>query len=195
MRITLLTLAIGIVLSSVAIGQSNSQLGVKAGVGFADYYGSMVDDVDNITSFTAGVYSSYNLFGSLHLQPEALFVLKGANGNFKLDPDRYEKINVGYLQIPLLAKYLVVEGEGLSAGLLVGPAFSFKLFENSTVTEGQINLFETEAKSQELSMLGGVTVEIDRITVDLRFDLGLSDAFDRTNARNRVVSAMIGYSF
>lgn len=195
MRITLLTITIGLVLSSTAFGQSNNQFGVKAGVGFADYYGSMVDDVDNITSFTAGVYSSYSLIGGLQIQPELLFVIKGATGDFTLDPDRYEDFNAGYIQVPLLIKYLVLEGDGFNAGLIAGPAFAFKVYDNSTVSSGQINLFETELKGQEFSMLGGLTVEIERFTVDLRLDLGLSDAFDRTNARNRVISAMIGYSF
>jgi len=195
MRITLLTITIGLLLSSTAFGQINDKIGVKAGVGFANYYGSMVDDVEYITSFTAGVYSSYNLIGNLKFQPEILFTSKGASGDFTLDPDKYEDINVGYIQIPLLAKYLVLESDGVSAGVMVGPAFAFKIFDNATTLENHMNLFEAEARSQEISMLGGLTLEIERFTVDLRLDIGLSDTFERTNARNRVLSAMIGYSF
>lgn len=195
MRSILLTITIGLLLSSTVLGQINDKFGVKAGVGFANYYGSMVDDVDYTTSFSVGVYSSYNLIGNLQFQPEILFISKGASGDFTLDPDKYEDINVGYIQVPLLAKYLVVESDGVSAGLMAGPTFAFKVFDNATTLEGHMNLFEAEAKSQEFSLLGGFTIEIERFTVDLRLDFGLSDAFERTNARNRVLSAMIGYSF
>lgn len=193
MRISLLTLAIGLMLSSVALGQSN-QFGIKAGVGFANYYGNMVEGADNFTSINLGVYSSYHLVGSVHLQPELLFVTKGATGEFMIDPDRYEEFNVGYIQIPILIKYIVVEGDGLNAGLMGGPAFAFNVYESSTPSSNHVNLFETEA-NKEFSLVGGIIAEMNRFAVDLRLDLGVSDAFNRTNARNRLVSANVSYSF
>src|SRR5690606_3564388 len=96
------------------------------GANFANQYGDDFPDVDKegITSYHAGLVSEIKLFDSFAIQPELLYSTQGATYKNAVAEFKNE---LGYLSIPVLAKFYLSK----SLSLEVGPQASFLLSERN----------------------------------------------------------------
>lgn len=178
--------------------------GLKAGISVSDFYGNDADGSDARAGFSGGLFLNYRFNDYWALQPEVLFRTKGADLESGLTgengPTEYE---LGYLTIPVLAKFYIPVGSPLRPNLYAGPDVGFKLYGDANDRDIDNQLKDTEfglAFGAGLDYnLGSDPVQFIRtVGLDLRYTLGLTNIFDtpeESEARNGVFSAALFLGF
>lgn len=178
--------------------------GIKGGVNVAEH--SFVDqgvtiDRDAINGFTLGAVLEVGLGGNIFLQPEALFIQKGS----ELDlPSLGEKINLNYLDIPILLKLKLINSNLFNINLLGGPSFGLALNGEETIGSETIDINfggDNGLKRFDLGIHagGGVGVNLGSIGVfgDVRYLFGISDISGDNNReiKNQGLNISVGLMF
>ncbi|HLR25723.1 MAG TPA: porin family protein [Fodinibius sp.] len=179
--------------------------GLKGGVNIATMYGDEVHDADVRAGFTGGLFLNYRFTPNWSIQPEVLFSMKGADLDQGLTgEDGGADYEIGYLEIPILAKYTFTTNSMVKPYLNAGPQIGFALWGDSNGRD----LDDDQLKDAEfaLAMGGGIDLAvasspedfIQTVGLDLRYTLGLTDAFDVSGdpeARNHAFLAAITVGF
>lgn len=217
-------LAIGIALGCLNSVQAQEiTFGVKAGPQLSGFLGNISESKSIVTAF-GGVYANIELSEKIFLQPELLYSFQGAKSSMKvggLGLDDYadldERIDLSYINIPIMFQYAVTK----NARLEIGPQLGIRLkaegegeitvisgFDEGVIKE-IIDLKEnTEAIDLGLNV-GGVYMLDNGLNFTLRYSLGLrtigktndmSDFLDTLHSKlqdskNSVLSLGIGYTF
>ncbi|MBB4804347.1 hypothetical protein HNP37_004434 [Flavobacterium nitrogenifigens] len=162
------------------------KLGVKAGVNFASQTGDAFPEQDfdkeGITSFHAGLVAELKLLEKFSIQPELLYSTQGAN--YKEAGQEF-KNKLGYLSIPVMAKFYLTK----SVSLEVGPQASFLLSEK--------NDFDVKnAETFDFGLNAGLGLKItEGLFVQARYGLGLTEASKTADIKNSVVQLSAGFMF
>jgi hypothetical protein len=204
-RISALALAVFALAGSAAA--QDMQFGVKGGLSLAKFGGEDNDlgdvEPDIRTGVAAGAFLSFPLGDRVSLQPEALFVQKGAA--YALE-DIDATLKVDYVEVPLFLKARL-GGDGIRPYLLAGPYVGFRVKaegegevddENTNVTD-----LEDETKSTDYGVTGGVGVEFGSdgaFLLEARYTRGLTsvDAREEEEANDIKNSAwlfLVGFRF
>jgi len=130
------------------------------------------------------------------LQGEVFYSGQGFERNIPLTAN--ETINytnkADYIQVPLLAKFYIVEGLSIAAG----PQFGFKVNEkveyNSSAVVGSI---ETDnLKTFDFQGTGGLEYKFGNgLLIQGRYSYGFSDLVKDNNIHTSVFTAGLGYMF
>lgn len=172
-------------LAVFGVNYSNAQglsFGVKAGVNFATFTGDDSAEANGLTSFHVGGVVNIGITEKFSVQPELLYSAQGTDsnlGDFRLD----------YINVPVLAKFMVAGGLSVEAGPQIGFLTSAKL-------EGE-NIKEF-VKSNDLTGLLGLGYKLgDNLNFAARYNFGLSNIADNLDAdlKNGVFQLSIGYMF
>ena len=174
------------VVSSVgaAFGQVQVALGLKAGANISKFDDA---DVDNLTSFHAGAFGLFK-FTKIGIQPELLFSQQGAT--VKEAGENFD-FKTAYVAIPVMVKLYLIGGLNLQAG----PQFGFL---TKADLEGQGDI-KDKLKGSDLSANVGLGWDLPfGLTVDARYNIGLSDIGDDTDyfdeaVKSRVIQISLGY--
>ncbi|WP_461532288.1 porin family protein [Sinomicrobium sp.] len=160
-------LAIAAVIGFAFFGNAqNLHFGAKGGVNFA----SISDvDADGRTGFHLGLVGEVGL-GKFSIQPEVLYSAQGL-----------KDLNLDYLNIPVLAKYYVVQ----NFSLMAGPQFGFNTKDDDI----------SEIKSFDMGGAVGVEYKIGSLFAQARYNFGLSDVADGGSGKNSVFQISLGYLF
>ena len=135
--------------------QGTFSLQPKAGFALSSVSG---DGTNFKPGFTAGLEGQYQINNWFGLSAGALYTTAG----YKLKDDGDYKLNTGYVNIPVMAKFYVTKGLSLNAGLQLG--------------------FMTSAKLSDVQLLGGKSdVDIKDICNKTDFTIPLSIAYEFTN--------------
>ncbi|KLT70897.1 MULTISPECIES: porin family protein [Flavobacterium] len=163
------------------------QLGVKAGVNFANQTGgTSIDaggfDKEGITSYHAGVVAELKILDSFSIQPELLYSTQGATYKNAVSEFKNE---LGYLSIPVMAKFYV----GKSFSIEAGPQASFLLSEK--------NDFDVKnAETFDFALNAGLGFKITKsLFVQGRYSLGLTEASKNADIKNSTVQLSAGFMF
>ncbi|MDW8849077.1 porin family protein [Flavobacterium sp. MMLR14_040] len=162
------------------------QIGVKGGVNFASQTGDAFPeqnfDKEGITSFHAGLVAEIKLLERFSVQPELLYSTQGAT--YKNAIDEY-KNELGYISIPVMAKFYLTD----SFSLEVGPQASFLVSEK--------NDFDVEdAETFEFGLNAGLGFKITKnFFVQGRYGLGLTEASKNADIKNSTVQLSAGFMF
>ena len=173
-----------------AFGFANAQetkFGVKAGLNMADWSGEDADGIDSRVSFHVGGFAEIKLADKFALQPELLYSSQGG----KADGGTY---NVDYINIPVMAKFYVIEKLSIEAGPQVGFLVSAKAKPDS----GDDIDIKDELKSTDFGINAGASYNFtENLSAGLRYNLGLSQVVDADGAdiKNNVFSLSVGYKF
>ncbi|MEN2414850.1 porin family protein [Flavobacterium mesophilum] len=187
-----------IILSALAIivfGFANAQgtgsrLGIKAGVNFpnnADF-----NENKNLIGYQIGVFSEIKMEENFGIQPELFYSTHGVRNKFIMDDIAYDnEIKLSYLNLPILAKYFVTQGLSVQAGPQIG--FLMQAKENG------INITD-HVKTVDFGLNFGIGYNfLEYCSVDLRYNLGLSNALDYNigdnnyKIKSNVFSLAVGY--
>lgn len=177
-----------LILLVLGTGISQAQLlefGVKGGVNFANYTGGNVSGVDfkTITSYHAGMVMELKVFENFAIQPELLYSTQGAELEGLGDQVKNE---LGYLSIPVLAKFYLTSNE---LSLELGPQASFLVSERNEVDANDTNSFE-------FGIAGGLSYKITKsIFVSGRYVAGLTEAKKDADVKNSLIQFSVGYMF
>ncbi len=185
MKKSILSILMVVVLAGAAMGQAEVSLGIKGGANFAnldvsDFSGSL----KNKTGFHGGAFALFK-FAKFGIQPELIFSQQGSKIRF--DAEDIEG-SFDYINIPVILKLYTV----LGLNLQIGPQFGFL-----SKAEFDSDNVKDSFKNSDTSLALGVGWELPmRLTVDARYNLGLSDisddpAFD--TIKNQVWQISVGY--
>lgn len=162
------------------------RFGVKAGVNFASQTGDAFPeqnfDKEGITSYHAGLVAEIKLLEKFSIQPELLYSTQGAS--YKSAGQEF-KNKLGYLSIPVMAKFYLSK----SFSLELGPQASFLLSEK--------NDFDVkDSKTFDFGLNAGLGFKLtDNIFIQGRYGLGLTEASKDADVKNSVFQLSAGFMF
>ncbi|MCL9806140.1 PorT family protein [Flavobacterium amniphilum] len=173
-----------------AFGFANAQetkFGVKGGLNLADWSGDDADGIDSKIGFHIGGFAEIKVSDKFAVQPELLYSAQGG----KADGG---KVNVDYINIPVMAKFYATEQFSIEAGPQVGFLMSAKVKPDS----GDDVDIKDQLKSTDFGVNVGLGYNFtENVSAGLRYNLGLSNIVDADGAdvKNNVFSLSVGYKF
>ncbi len=151
--------------------------------------GATMTDVKNTKmkiGFTAGAELEYQVSDIFSLTGGVMYAQEGVkqDGDVKIGKAKFEfkdpKINLAYINVPVMANVYVVPGLAVKLG--VQPAFA--------VDKGG-----TKAKGFDLAIPVGLSYEFSNVVIDGRYNWGVTKVFDNRDAKNSVFQVTLGYKF
>lgn len=166
--------------------QANAQvqvsIGAKAGANISKFD---AEGAKNYTAIHGGAFALFKLT-KIGIQPELLFSQQGMK--FKDVALNEQTLKTSYLSIPVMLKLYLVAGLNIQAG----PQFGFL-----TAAEVDGDDVKSNLKSSDLSANIGLGWDLPfGLTVDARYNLGLSDISDNAGfgeLKSRVIQVSVGY--
>lgn len=185
------------------------KFGAKAGLNFANLTGD-IEDASMKIGFNLGGFAEIKVSDKFSVQPELLYSTQGAKNETSEDDFTSEsKLNLSYLNIPIMAKYYVSEKFSLEAGPQIGFLLSAKSkyeFTESDGEGGSISVSGDEDVKDSFESidfglnLGTAYDFTENLFAGLRYNIGLSnvaktESGDDTKINNSVISLSLGYRF
>ena len=179
---------------TAAFAQQQLKFGPKAGVNFANLSG--VDNTEMKIGFHVGAVAEIKFNEKFSIQPEVVYSAQGARGMLN---NIEGKANLDYINIPILAKYYIVDGFSVEAGPQVG--FLVKAEGKGTVNNVSVTTdVKDNFKSTDFGLGFGLAYDLPvGMFVNARYNLGLSDIRNNTSSgdaiKSNVIQVGIGYKF
>lgn len=189
MKKNLLVLAL-LLVSTTAVQAQLLKLGIKGGINYANQTGTNITvnstnyKKEAITSYHIGLIAELPLGDKFSLQPELFYSTVGANYK-AVDAAQDFKNDKGYVSIPVLAKVYLNK----TFSLELGPQASFLL---SNKKDFKIN----DTKTFDFGLAAGLGIKVtEKIFVQGRYVVGLSEASAQAKAKNSVLQVSAGFLF
>ncbi len=195
------------------MSQSDAQVnfGIKAGPQLTNLVGN--DDVDASSKFGfhAGAYANIRISEQFAFQPELLYSMQGAEAERTetetilgqtITTHMEEKVNLSYINIPLMMKWYAYDGLNFEFGPQVGFNMSAKSKATATTTGGgqsvtqevEQDIDDIETVDFGLNIGAGYELPMG-LNFGIRYGLGLTEIVKDYDMKNSVISLGIGYSF
>lgn len=186
-------------IASAAAAQEMS-IGAKGGVAFStlSFDPSSEISYDLRTGLVAGGFVTFPLGSRLAIQPEGLFVQKGAKVD---DLGVTATIELDYVEVPVLVTYRIAGGTARSFHVFGGPSIAFNVSASSSASFGGSTIEtsnEEDIETLDYGVVFGAGMNAGRFTVDGRFTLGLANVnreVDEPKARTRSLAVLAGVRF
>jgi len=179
-----LALVLTVFTASIFGVNAQVQFGVKAGANFSTI--TSAPGSKTLVSFNGGALVKIPLVDALSLQPEVVYSGQGA----KYDGG---KTTLGYINIPVLAKYSLPVGVFFETG----PQLGFLLSAKDKVDGQDAVDIKSGLKSTDLAWAFGAGYVIPDVNlgVDVRYNLGLTKLADGSSSKNGVFQVGVFYLF
>lgn len=171
--------------------------GIKAGLNLANFAGKDAKDAKMKAGFNVGAVTEFKLSEKFAVGPELVYSTQGCSFDMPNFNDEGEtsgttklKINAQYLNLPIMAKYYVLENLSINLGPQLGYAVSVKQKMGSTKVK-----VDDGYKKFDVSLGVGATYNFGKIFADARYNYGLTKVMDDTKAKNSVIQIGVGYKF
>lgn len=171
--------AVVAVIAMVSVNAQTS-FGAKAGLNSATLIGD-VDGNKSLIGFHVGVFAEITLADSFYLQPELLYSTQGTDDYLNLK----DKLNLDYINIPIMFKYDVANRFYLEAGPQIGFLVSAER-EDVDVKD----IFESTDFGANFGLSYGFT---EKIFAQARYNIGLSDIY-KNEGNDKVSNAVLSFS-
>jgi hypothetical protein len=166
-------------------------LGPKIGATFSKYHYELVGiDESSVSNVHWGAF--FRLGSKVYLQPELLFmkrsgILKYTQGD--------QTIDLRTIDIPLLVGVKVADLRLTNIRAFAGPVASLTVNREIQIREWDDAITEDDFRRANWGLQFGAGVDLLMLTVDLRYELGMSDYIDITNhsLKNNLVTLSIGW--
>lgn len=164
------------------------ELGLKGAVSMSSL-STDLEDYENAfkTGFQAGAY--LRIGKKLHLQPEVYFAGKSGELTYDIHAEGpaltvKETVTLSTVDVPLLLGYKIIDPKAFNIRLQAGPVVSFvtnKDFEVSLngVSQDPEEDFEDLLNDMNWALQFGAGVDVLFLTIDLRYELGLSNLYNQ----------------
>lgn len=157
----------------------NSEVGVKGGANFSNFYSDEVDDQDLRIGFQGGLFFKAGLTDFLAIQPELLFSQKGSTikyDNF-LTGNADFTTQLNYIEVPIMGVLNLTDNFNLHAG----PYFAYLVnvsvennAENNTFNFAE-NLNEDDFNRLDYGVGIGAGFEFEVLRFGARYNYGLAE--------------------
>lgn len=170
-----------------ANAQQVVKFGPKAGVNISSLSGEA--DTDMKVGFHVGAFAEIFFTDKFALQPELLYSAQGAK-----DSDVDVKTNLDFINIPIMAKYYVIDNLAVEAGPYVG----FLMKAEFKGDDGSLDI-KDHMNTVDFGLGIGANYNLDNgFFGGARYQLGLSDVQKDNNGdavKNGVIQISVGYKF
>ena len=217
---TLPVLAVMAVLLVAGVASAGPAVGVKAGLNMANWHGENYASTDVRHGFSGGGYIAFTITPRISVQAELLYTMKGTTR------DEFESTTtskLGYIELPLLARFTTTVEKGAHPYFVFGPALAFELSSRIRENDEEWNSEEIcmDTKSPDVGLVFGTGVEFvpadgkGTVFIEVRYTLGLRGINDSPrecckpavcgscdecvdlggpfDIKNRVISVSIGF--
>ena len=185
----LASLVICVIAAKAQAGKA--QFGVKGGLNLANLQ-SPNTDYDSKSGLHAGLLAHVHVTNHFAVQPELYYSNQGTEYR---NANQIFRTNLSYLNLPVLAQYMV----GTGFRLQTGPQLGFLLDAKSRVKDSDTKTdVEDNFKSTDFSWAFGASYLTNSgFGVDARYNLGLSNINEASspNVKNRVFQVGAFYQF
>ena len=178
MKLKILSLAITVMICSTVKSQS-FHLGIRGGTTIGKISGQSFSEKFNY-GYHLGAAAEIGLGKKWSIQPEVLFnqINTDTSSEFRkiytsLSANNLSQVKLNYLSIPVLLNYKVSNFLSLQAG----PQFGILMDQNQTLLQNGQRAF----KKGNLSMLGGIQINVASFRIYGRYAVGLSNINDIDN--------------
>lgn len=178
--------------TATASAQSTIRFGALVGADFTNLTGDSVSGLSSKTGFAGGLYVGFPMGKSFVIEPEVLYVNKGAKDN-SISPT--QTLSINYIQIPVLARYNFNPDGG--PFILLGPSVGFSTTCKFTSGAASADCTGLGADVQTTySGIVGLGYQKGRFGLEGRYDFDFGDAFKDTSAKNTAweILARIGFN-
>ncbi len=190
-------LAIAVVIG-LGVNAQSVKYGVKAGLNVANA-SNLGDDefkFDSRVAYHVGAIVEIGLTKQFAVQPEVLFSVQGAR---KKEGGMTATFNSNYVNVPVMAKYYIIDGLSLEAGPQIGFLTTAKFeVEGAGDESGTVDV-KDELKKVDFGLNFGTSYNYQNFNLGVRYNLGLTDiAKEREGGdaiKNGVFQVSLGYFF
>ena len=183
-----------IMLSSVSAFAQNEvgqiTLQPKAGINFANLTG---DGTKGKVGFVGGLEAEYGIAENFGLTLGAMYSMEGAR--LETVNDVKDRINLTYLNVPVLLQYYVVPGLAVKAGA----QFGFKLSAKekwSNNGNSITNNITDDVKGFNFAIPVGISYEYKNVVLDGRYIFGATKTFKNAEKnKTSLFQITLGYKF
>lgn len=184
-------LLLALFLQAGSVSAQHVNFGIKGGLNVYTIKSDNDANFDSKAGFNLGLLSHIHLAKQWAIQPEIVYSLQGATinaGNVET------KINLGYINIPVLFQYMFDNGFRLQAGPQLGFLVNAKSKTGSLSTDIKDNL---KTADFGLAVGAGYVHTPSGFGVDARYNFGLSNINDNSsdNLYNRGFQLGVFYLF
>ena len=191
-------------LSAVLISMSamaQVEFGMKAGFDMTNFWGENVLHGMK-PSYQAGVFMEYHFNDKVAIAPEVTFASQG--GKFKLAQDVFGfdvtalglkdvdvTYNTNYINVPVMLKFYATP----SFSIDLGPQVGFNVYSKATAEDNTLDL-KDGTKTVDFGVGLGATYHLtENVFVQGRYTMGLTNTFDKGEAKNGNIQLAFGYKF
>ena len=166
-------------------------------------------DIRHRTGFVAGGFVTFNASSHVAVEPQLLYIQKGATSVTTSNVFNSITYALDYIQVPVLLKGRYWFGDpnkGLTIDPFIGPAIAFNVhcsIQTLGVTSS-CSALGVNASSVDISGIFGIGAEFAGLSLQGRYDLSFTDAYDtptspgapaQNKAKNLAWVITIGYKF
>lgn len=172
----------------VIVKAQETHFGLKGGVNISSLDLSKLDDYDSKVGLHVGGLAHIHISKSFAIQPELYFSTQG--GEWK--DDAY-KLNLNYINFPVLAQLMVNDGFRFETGPQIGFLTSAKYKDDNIEVDRK-----KEVNSTDFSWAFGIGYLFPQgFGIDARYNLGLNNIreIDDFKMKNRVFQLGLFYQF
>ena len=172
-----LTVAVAAILITSTANAQHANIGIKGGLNLYNIHNSNSVKYDSRTGFNLGLLGHIHLDKHLAFQPELVYSSQGASygsGSSK------SKLNLGYINVPLLLQYMFDNGFRIEAGPQIGFLINAKSKTDNTSVD-----VKNSFKKVDAGIGAGIGyVSTSGFGVDARYNLGLSNINDNSSVKS-----------
>lgn len=199
MKKSILVIAMILMSTTFITAQESVQFGAKGGVNFSSFSGDGYDDFvdpEERTSFHVGLVAEIPVSERFSIQPEVLYSGQGYDIADVSDGDDIE-FQLDYINVPVLAKFYLIEGLSIEAGPQVGFLVHEEIDFRPTDDGGDIELNSDDFHSVDFSIGLGLSYKFSNFFISGRYNIGMTDIYkeEAIDAKNSVIQAGVGFMF
>jgi len=188
-----LTLITVLLLSSTILASAqvlpSFQFGIKGGVNLSQFSTSGTFDSGNRAGYLGGFWARIGAAG-LNLQPEIYYTSKSTdvtNGNAQ------STVTLNSIDVPVLVGFKF-GALGLGGRIATGPLASFIINKDQSAGSSILQISHLNFKDQAYAWQFGAGLDIEKLSVDLRYELGLTNlSNDGYNEKLNLFNLTLGY--
>ena len=179
------------------------KFGPKAGVNFSNLSkGSDFNDAKMLTSFHVGAVAEIKFNDKFSVEPELVYSSQGSEVTNFSTSSLVSTIKNDYINIPIMAKYYIIEGFSVEAGPQVGFLVKSETEVAATSPLGSTTVKNDTKDSYNSTDFGvnfGLAYDFTNgFFINGRYNLGLTDVLNENNGdavKNNVIQVGVGFKF
>jgi len=206
--LTVATLAFGITVLGLSASSAQSvgtgRTGLKGGLNASSlfYDGQGISNKSERIGFHAGVFTQIPVGEAFAIQPELLYMTKGASADYSfVGFNGTNTFRLNYAELPVLATFKLGQAVELQAGPYVGYLLNSTVNSNGDFGTGIGSINRTNFNKVDYGIAGGLNIYFGKAFIGARYEQGLqriaNSGAARTllgNAKNGVGLVSIGFS-